>query len=131
MNKKKLKGKFVKVYHGNVFDKYLIFGTIIKVDELGNLHLKIKKLFHKTFFHEPRLFWWNPFFPKKEVVWYDCREKDDDWNYHPNDIITFQLKYSDWRLAHEISLSDDKECEELKKKIDDLEKIKGGWFGFP
>jgi hypothetical protein len=45
MDKDKLAGKFVKIFHGNLFDKFLIFGTIEQVDELDNIHLKISMLF--------------------------------------------------------------------------------------
>lgn len=126
-----LVGKYVKVVHGNIFEKYMIFGTIEKVDEFDNIYLKIDWAFSKTFFHTPRLFSWNPFFAKREVLWVDDRDNPDDWNYKRGDIIDFKLEYTDWRVHHQIKETTPEELEKYLKVLEDLELIKGGWFGFP
>lgn len=122
---------YIEILHGDVFDQYLLFGKVMKVDGLDNVYLRIDKLFAKTFFHKPRLFWWNPFFPKREVVWYDFRDKPQEWNYKRGDIIDFPLKTKKWGLTHEVRESNKEEANKHTKKINKLCKIKGGWFGFP
>jgi hypothetical protein len=129
MEKNKLIGKFVKIEHGNIFDHYLLFGIIEEIDALDNIHLKISKIFHKTYFNKPRFFWWNVFFPKRDVVWYDYRRGEADWYYYEGDIITFPLIINNTRLTHQIELSDSKESNKYTRIIDELCKIKGGRFG--
>ncbi len=128
---KKLVGKYVQINHGNVFDKYKVFGKIVRVDDFGNIYLKINRIFGRTFFHHPRLFWWNPFFAKRESVWCDERDDPDDWNYKKGDIIDFPLKVEDWRIHHDIKEVEFEEEAKLLRKLHKLDSIKGGWYGFP
>ena len=102
------------------------------IDALDNVHIKIYKQFYRTFFHTPRLFWWSPFFPKRESVWYDGSDDEkDEWNYKLGDIVTLPLNINKPRLFHQVEITNLKEADKITDKIKNLKKIKGGWFGFP
>lgn len=128
MENKKIIGRYVCILHGNIFDRYKLFGKVIDIDALDNISLKIDRMFCNRVFHKPRLFWWNTFFPKREWVWHDCRE-ENDWLVKIGEVITFPLHAESRGLIHNIKFSSTQEADKYTKKIDELMKIKGGWFG--
>lgn len=122
MDLNELTGKFVEIREKGLFDEVRIFGIVKKIDCLDNVYVKIKYRFYKTFFNTPRFFTWNPFFQKRKVVWYDGRDDPKDWNFELGDTLQFS--------PSKINLSSEEIPLKFLERINDLEKIKGGWFGF-